>query len=595
MPRTLFLTGSLAPKAMKRRLSEVTGELTVLEYDTRLDQSQHPQVTHWTSVTELLGEPDFKGFKEQIYRALEFYLKERPEIGDLAGDSDLRRAALPGAHRDTAFFRLVNQAIFERVSQRFEFDRLVVTAGGGVHFDFWQQTAQQSGLDVEFLAPEWCRRSLSRLMQRWLLKRRTKTLANTAVKPALEESLSNDTPAVMCASQRVFRLLEQEAGRRAFRLMPLSCAEFGQPDEAVLRHEEERFSQWWINWRDQVLAPACSHGEVVALDFQRLFSDIGALLSSQTYPRWSALKHKARSHLEAARPTMMVTDTQIHEEEHLWCLAAREIGIPVVAYTYDNMLNARIMFHPDHLLVDGMRSGPFALAHGFPAEKITAVRSHRKPSHTCRSTEETEKLFGTKKPRVILADTMTVLTETQASLRIYERIVAAARQMPQVQFGIKFHPLRVGKSVQRSFLGMDENEMQVRQRFLKSLRPPGNVYFIAPEALLTDVLRSAAVLLNTTSVSGHEAFQMGVPVIFLVRHEHDSIAFPEIDSWMQQLVAEDAGTLVQLLTQLISSRKFREAQIRGQCRYLQEYYWQSDLRLTDAISQLLPTAKKNPA
>jgi len=38
---------------------------------------------------------------------------------------------------------------------------------------------------------------------------------------------------------------------------------------------------------------------------------------------------------------------------------------------------------------------------------------------------------------------------------------------------------------------------------------------------------------------------------------------------------------------LISDPQFRQEQIEGQLRYLTDYYWKSDLRLTDAITGLL--------
>ena len=157
MPSTLFLTGSVASKAMKQRLSGEKGEVIVLEYDTLLDRALYPNVGRWTSVTDLLSEADFKEFKDQILRALEFFLMNRPETEDLPGDSDLRRAAMPGAYRDTAFFRRVNQTIFERARQKFNFDRLVVTAGGGVHFDSWREMALQHSLPIEIVPPEWCK------------------------------------------------------------------------------------------------------------------------------------------------------------------------------------------------------------------------------------------------------------------------------------------------------------------------------------------------------------------------------------------------------------------------------------------------------
>lgn len=585
MPRTLFLTGSLAPRAMKQRLAAETGEVVVLEYDTLLDRARHPNVTCWTSVSELVGEADFKAFRARILDALALYLETRPEVGDQPGDEDLRRAALPGPPRDNAFFVLVNQAIFDRVRKLHAFDRIIVTPGGGVHFDFWREMASKHSLPIEIIQPEWRRRSLGRIIERWRLKKHARAAVSAAVVPPIHEP--EQGVLVLSASRRISKMLEQEGGERGFKLGQVSAEELGQPDDEFLKSEAARFETWWQRWQSEVLAPACAKGDTRALDFQHLFTNLGDQLSREVYPRWSALRRNAVELLRAKQPVMVLSDTQINEEEHIWCLAAREFGIPVVSYTHDNMLNARIMFLPDHVLVDGMRCGPFVRAHGFPADKITAIRSHRKPAHACRTEAQTDAIFSAPHPRVLLADTMTILTETQSSLRIYQMLVDAARCLPQVQFCIKFHPLRVGKSEIRSFLGMDESEVQVRQRFLKSLHPPKNLTFIAPEAVLTDCLQSAAILLNTTSVSGHEAFQMGVPVISLVRHEADSITFPEIDSWMHQIVAKDAVQLADMVQKLITDREFRQAQIDGQLRYLSDYYWKSDLRFTDAITHLL--------
>jgi len=585
MPRTLFLTGSLAPRVMKQRLAAETGELVVLEYDTLLDRAKHPNVTHWTSVTDLVGEADFKAFRERILAALGLYLAFNAAAGDLPGDEDLRRASLPGPPRDNAFFVLVNQAIFDRVRAKHAFDRIIVTPGGGVHFDFWREMARKHGLAIEILQPEWRRRSLQRTLERWRLKKHARAAVSAAAGPGIQEPEKGAL--VLSASRRISKMLEQDGGERGFRLGHVTVEELGQPDADFLKSEAARFEAWWQRWHSQVLEPACAAGDARALDFQHLFPTLGDQLSQEVYPRWSALRRNAVEQLRANQPALVLSDTQINEADHIWCLAARELGIPVVSYTHDNMLNARIMFHPDHVLVDGMRCGPFVRAHGFPSEKITAIRSHRKPSHACRTAAQTEAVFSAPQPRVLLADTMTVLTETQSSLRIYQMLVDAARRLPHVQFCIKFHPLRVGKSEIRSFLGMDESEVQVRQRFLKSLHPPKNLTFIAPEAVLTDCLETAAILLNTTSVSGHEAFQMGVPVISLVRHEADSITFPEIDSWMNQIVATDAVQLADLVQKLITDREFRQAQIEGQLRYLSDYYWKSDLRFTNAITRLI--------
>lgn len=106
---------------------------------------------------------------------------------------------------------------------------------------------------------------------------------------------------------------------------------------------------------------------------------------------------------------------------------------------------------------------------------------------------------------------------------------------------------------------------------------------------MEESLGGAAVLLSTNSMSGHEAFHIGVPVIFMCQHEKESITvtFPEIDERMSPLYAEDADTLVAQLRRLTESASFREAQITAQRRYLNDYYWSSGLTLTAAISRLL--------
>jgi hypothetical protein len=396
----------------------------------------------------------------------------------------------------------------------------------------------------------------------------------------------------VCVSRRMVHLLSLESNLPDFRINNAALTDLGEPDAEIVMKEKERFLSWWKTWEQEVLAPACAPGADPNLQsFKGVFEEMGAYYVGQVYPRWVALKKNARTWLESKLPSMMIADTQINEEEVIWCLAAAELGIPVAGYTYDCLADPMITYCPDFLLLDGARGLSRVLKAGYPAERIIDVRCHRIPITAPRTESEIEATFTNRRPVALLADSMTLMNDSQASMRLYQIIVDAARKLPEFDFKVKYHPLRAPKSPQRSFLGMDETEVQIKTSFIRSLRPPRNMIILPPEADMQECLKEASVLLNTISLTGQEAFHLGIPVVFMSHHAPDSITFPNMAEWMNPLYAETTDELVNTLRRLAESREFRHDQINQQHHYQNDYFWASKVTLSEAINEAARRAK----
>lgn len=585
MPCTLFLTGSLAPLALEKRLKAEAGNAIVLEFDTLLDRDRYPQVTEWLNLKTLLTAEISREVKADVSAAVEFYLRLRPEVGDQTGDGDLRRTAMHGAFIDSANTQLLNAALHEALVKRCSWDRLVIVAGCGVHFGFWRNVAKSRGIELEVLPPETVRRSLSRQLERWYYKRRGKKAAKSKTPPSRPFTAgSPEHPLVACISKRVSMLLEAEKGLAPMRVRTLTLADLGAPDPALIETKSRHYQEWWRRWRSEVLYSESSNPRFAAL--APVYEAAGADFVQRVYPRWAALKAKACELLANLKPSILLTDTQLGDEELVWALAARAKGIPVVAYSYDHIVHRLISFVPDWVLADGMRTIPRALEGQYPMERMINIRSHRRPTSEPLSAEEFHAAFEKSHPVILFADPPTIAADPQMSARCCKVLIETARQLPHLQFVIKFHPLRAPKTEGRSFVGMDESEVTAKRRFIKSLRPPGNVRFLAPEASMEEALRKTSVLLSTNSMSGHEAFHLGVPVIFLCSYDTVSVTFPEIEQRMQPMIADTADELMQHLAQLTGSPACREGQVEAQKSYLNDYYWSSRLSLSEAVATL---------
>jgi hypothetical protein len=596
MAHTLILSGSLTPKALADCLEWEPGPLVVVEFDTLLERRLYPRVEHWANSTDFFGPQDLDEFMATSRSVLVSYLTEGRQCGEPPEDLMLRRAARLEGLSDVVLTRAMHESLVDCLLERFSIRRVVAGAGCGVNFPFWREFAAARGLELRLLPAEWKSRTLSRRWERWNWRLRGAIKAWGERGRALPSATQGSGPRVLCCSSRVLRLLHsndvepQVLGRG---LQLVGEPELGEPDAGLFQREQQRFALWWKRWQAAVLDDPQSKAPVPE-PFREALRAAAARAVVEVYPRWSALRHKAREWLRATGPEMLVTDTQLGSRELVWQLAAADLGIPVAAYSYDKVLDAAVMMSPDYYLVDGMRAIPRTLAGGYPAERMIEVQTHRRPQAVRPSLRDRQRLLSGPRPRVIFADPMTVLADPQVSLRCFQSVVEASRRLSGVDFFIKFHPLRARKTEQRSFLGMDESEVDAKRREVLRLRPPGNLHFLPPEMGMDRCLDQATVLLNTTSMSGHEAFHLGVPVVFLCRHEADSITFPQLQSWLEPLFADNGETLATILQRLLSDSAMREEHIRAQQRYLDEFYWKPAPSLQQAIGLALQRAGGRP-
>ncbi len=586
----LLLSGSLSEKAVLRFLRSPAAQgCIVVEFDTLLDRRLHPQVGHWFGKSEIVDATAAREVNEHGRSLLASFLEERPELGDSPKAAALRRACLRVQDQQIVIPHLVNARIAAWVMGQFPVSRIIAAAGCGISFPFWRQTAARLGLPLDLLPVENTGWNPRRRLEKWLFRTRRKIRAAevqltqvSAPAPPITQG-----PLVVCASERVTRLLHGAAGPEGCRLVHVSQAQLAKPTEAELAGERTVFSRWWTTWQQKV--PALDGG---LSEVQAILEPLGRHLVETSCPLYACLKKRALEELRALKPALLLCDTQTDSPERVWSLAAQELGIPVAAYTYDHFVDPKLNFAPDHLLCDSARGTRAATGKGFPAERIIEVQSHRRP----RLPELAP--AASVRPCVLFSDSfntaMNAVFDAQSSLRFYRLIIATARRLPEVDFVIKFHPLRGRKTELLSFAGMDENDLQFRKNYLRTLRPPRNVSLLAPESSMADALGRAAVLLNGYSTTAHEAFQAGVPVVFLIRPDPAAPAFPDIDRFLEVLFTTDAAALTDILTHLTKDVAFSARQVAGQRRYLDELYWKPAPPLAEAVSRLVRALPQSP-
>ncbi|WP_345737185.1 hypothetical protein [Prosthecobacter algae] len=418
------------------------------------------------------------------------------------------------------------------------------------------------------------KRRWQRLVNRWKKK-------PAPVATALQGKLGGQRASVLCCSIRLSRMLQGQPESLDLDWAYVSDELLGKPEGAEFERLKSGYAEWWRKCADELRALLKDNPG----DPRSILLDLGEGQSRETYPRFAWKYLRARDHLAQARPKLLLCDTQEGSDERAWSLAASELGIPVAAYTYDHIPQPRFSFSPDWLLCDSGRNAHIAQLRGHQADRIVPVASHRRPAAALKERD------GESSKILLYADSYysgtSATVEPQRSYLHYRLLVETARQMPGHQFHLKFHPLRDRKKVEQCFIGMDEDELYVRMRYIESLNPPPNVKMIPPEEDMLVHLQKAGVLLNSNSTAGLEAFVLGVPVIFLYE-PNTELGFPLIHEHGACLVATTSDSLAAEVARLENDPAHAAAQIRNQRRYVDEFYWSSGRQsLTEGIQAIL--------
>ena len=553
MNPVLVISGSLASVT-----SYLSPRCDVLEFDTLLDRVKFPQVGRWMSIRELMG-PDMAASIDATVNDWTEFLFTCPSPAGLELSREFRKASFGVAELVCLTTAAINLRIGEALLAGECYGKIIVAAGCGVNLPVWRELADKHGLPLEILPIQSHRRTLWRL----LTKKRLKAKQRKSVAPPTGQTVSladlpNSVP-VLCCSRAVGEiLLRQGSGEIAV----VNAKELVATDPKEVAVHRATCETWWRE------VPPTGFGSGVG----EILAEVGGCLALDIYPQHIGIYRRALEVIAEKRPRTLLCDTQRGAAERMWALAARELGIPVIAYTYDHLLRRDCFFMPDGLVSDSGRNSANAVAQGIPREKIVECISHRLP-HIQRRPEP-----GTL---VVASDNFysgdQAEQDPQVSYRLYRKLIEAARGMPDVRFVLKFHPLRQKKSALRSFTGMDEQELSNRKRHIAGLTPPPNFRTAEPEESMLALLEVADALVNIESLTGVEAFCSGIPVIFLRPPVVQD--FPLLAEYGAECAGDD---LTAQLRRVLTDSDFRAKLIENQRRYARDFYWKSDIPLADA-------------
>jgi hypothetical protein len=446
-----------------------------------------------------------------------------------------------------------------------------VAPGAGVSFRAWRQIGELISAPVKFIPIEYRPWSLARKWKRFL--HRYKSSRSAMLLPQ-----ADGKPAFVCVSHRLAHLLPDN---HEIKWKHIPVEHLGSPDKSELLHLELSYSRWWRGCEMKLQSQI--NGNLADPKF--ILFDIGRMQSKVIYPKMAWTYIRACERLNGECPRLLLCDTQEGSIELAWALAARSLGVPVAAFTYDHNVEPRFSFKPDWLLCDSGYQTHVAVHRGIQESKIIHVYSHRRPEII--QINPTQRL----RKKILYADSYysgtTAKFQPYVSSLHYQMIVEAASFLPDIDFYIKFHPLRDRKKSDECFVGIDENELYYRTRFIHSLQPPPNLKLLNPEEKLLNYLPEMDILLNANSSAGLEAFALGVPVIFL--HPPAGVNdFPHIYEYEACALALNANVLKQQILDFLQNSKLRKQQIFNQHRYLDEFHWRQDsIPIMDAIQSIL--------
>jgi CDP-glycerol glycerophosphotransferase (TagB/SpsB family) len=271
----------------------------------------------------------------------------------------------------------------------------------------------------------------------------------------------------------------------------------------------------------------------------------------------------------------------------MWSLAAHELEICVVAYSYDGIIELKNAVFPDYLLCDSASIAKESHKIGFPFDKTILVKSHRslkKPNRGMRARN--------MKSRIVYADTFfcgqSPYEDPGCSYLAYHILIQAALSCPDIEFNIKFHPIRGKKNQNLAWSGFDEGELLMRKKYITDLMPSSNVSFIDPEYKLSEILDDYDILINLNSFAAIEAFEIGIPVIFLSFNEQfsDHNGFNYFNENGSLLSANNSNELVEMLYSIIQNNKLRGNQIHKQYDFISNYLYPESQNRSSTIDSL---------
>lgn len=578
-PRLLLVPGAFGMEGALRRVED-WGRTVVLEVDAFLPAELRKRCAACVTVPPLLPEAEAEELQTRAEELLEEFLEERAPVEGLETGRLFRAACMSIEAWRIVVPHLVCLKYARLALEHGPFSRVIAAPGAGISMRALEQISRAAGAPLTLLPQDreqppftWM---LKRRWHRFLLKRRARRKSG----PAARLPQAAGTGGLWCADPRLESMVarDDKAGQWA------AGPAFAEPDAAELEALRTRYEAWWDAWWQQWRG---AHPGEEVLSPRFILEDVGRWFSRHRYPLHALYLRQAREQVAKARPECVLLGSMRGRREFLWGLAARELGIPAAVYTVDCSVYPRLVFKPDIVLCDDARQWGIATRQAeLDPRRVLQVSSHRRPPGRAAGTAAAP--AGQGRRVILLADTyysgMVASSSPLLSAWAYERVVEAAREMPEHDFLIKFHPVRERPEAAFHLSGLHHLQLWLREKFIRTLRPPRNVRLLAPEVPLSDWLPKAALLLNIQSYAGLEAFALGIPVVYLQPWDEEGL-YPEMNARGAMQVAVDGPRLVELARRNLDDPAHRQAQLARQAAYLDYFYWQGRPTCAQAAAQ----------
>lgn len=578
MKRTLVIHGAFGQKALAREVRDWS-RTVVVEVDARLPEKLRRQGAEVIPGTVLSEERATEISMRRAQEMLDAFLDERAPAPGLNTTREFRSAclSLTGMRLLIPYVRTLLEAA--EIMKRGPWERIVISPGAGVCTSAWEKVGRHFDVPVKVLDMDrqqppalWM---LQRRFRRWRLKRQ----AGQAGRPRpfqLPEARAGD--ALLCVDPRLMPILGEAGAKAGWRAAP----RLGGAAPEALAPLRQRYQDWWQGWWRVWEA---EHAQARELSDHEGIRTVGDWMCEHVYAKHAAALDQARAHLKELRPQRILLGSILGMLELMWVVAARELGIQVVAYTLDDPIHPKLCFTPDVLLVDDLKHERLARERGL-GDRMVYVRTHRPMPQPVEA--NSAERAGTR-PQIVLAASFylghTPMVPSDTVLWASEVLVEAARQMPEADFAIKLHPIRERPDPRFYLDGFHHLHLWQTEMHFQSLRPPANARLIMPEARLSELLPTTSVMLHLNSYAALEACSAGVPVICLspsnflcslnlrIMHQHGAVK-----------LARNASELITAIRLLLGDASARSEQIEVQKQFLAHHYPEEAPGLVEALA-----------
>jgi hypothetical protein len=562
--KTLLIYGSFGVQGAHKAIKHWS-QVVVLEVDAFLPPSLREQCAGVVTIPPLLQQDEGDALQQRAEDLLYSFLDDLVSIPSLLTSRRFRAACLSIDAWRIVVPYLVCLEYAKKVVELGPFEKIIVTLGSGVSQKAFIQLAEMLGVPIDVLAMDRQKPPLMWMLKRkfqrfWVLREKKKSKTSGAKLPLVSELHSN-----WCADARLETAVANDDDLKLWVRAP----SFAEPNQSDLLKLQAEYEEWWGLWWQAFLTRNPSSDPMAPF---WILQDLGQWACQKIYPRHALLFKQAHVQIGKWSPAKLLIGSMRGRQDFLWGLAAQDHGIPVVVYTVDCHIDARLCFKPDHALCDDTRQWDIAVKTsselGFQASR---VQSHRFPPGRKHLRARTE----TGRKQILLADSYYsgVIANSSPSLSLwsYEKVIEAAKKLPEYDFLIKFHPVRERPEPRFHHSGLHHLHLWFRDQWIKQMAPPKNVKVLAPEVNLSEMLPEIDLLLNIQSYAGLEAFALHIPVIYLQPWEQEGL-YPNMHARGAMQIAVSADRLCELIHLNLNDQKAICSQIDLQSEYLEYFY-----------------------